>query len=90
MLTLKELKHLYRNPYAWPGGYPHFLLTSDGGTFCHSCVKSEYREFVQAIHENGAYNTGWEPEAYAVNWESLMYCDHCGKQIEAAYEVQKE
>ena len=83
MLTLKELKDLYRNPFVWPGGYGKYLITTDGGCLCHDCVEAEYREIVQALINND--RNGWCPDAVDVNWESRIYCDNCGDEIEPEY-----
>lgn len=81
---IRAAKNVARNPYAWPGGYPTFLVMTDGGCLCPSCVKKEWRLIVQA----GLWNdrSGWNPAAADINWEDqALFCDHCGNQIEAAY-----
>lgn len=43
-LTLLEIKrHLRRGRFVWPGGYPLFFITRDGGTLCFDCVRKEWR-----------------------------------------------
>lgn len=70
--------------YAWPGGYPVFAITKDGGCLCSACTKDNLRQIVRDTHEDG--NTGWEVDGSMVNWEDTeLYCDHCGKLIESAY-----
>ena len=80
--------------YAWPGGYPLYLVTYDGGALCPSCVKSEIREIVGACGrwphtEQGGVPSDiaqWLPLGCDVNWENpSLYCDHCGERIESAY-----
>lgn len=79
-----ELKQFIRQPYAWPGGYPMFLLLSDGGAICHCCAKKEFKLILSSLFHN--YRDGWNPCAVDVNWEdSELYCDHCNKLIESAY-----
>ena len=29
--------------YAWPGGYPRFAVTDDGGCLCFACLRAERR-----------------------------------------------
>lgn len=72
---------LIASPYAWPGGYPMFAVTSDGAALCHRCCQSER----SAI--GFTYGTdGWVIDALGVNWEDPeLYCDHCGERIESAY-----
>lgn len=72
---------LIASPYAWPGGYPMFAVTSDNGALCHKCCESESRSI------GSTYGTdGWAIAALDVNWEDPdLYCDHCGDRIESAY-----
>ena len=74
-------KYLVRHPYAWPGGYPLYAITDDGGVLCHTCCKSEFTSIV------GSYpNDGWHVIAIDVNYEDTsLYCDHCNQLIESAY-----
>jgi hypothetical protein len=83
--TLKDLKYAYQTKYTSVGSYPLFILTEDGGCLCNECVRSEYRELVDALKRQDS--NGWLPIAIDVNWESLIHCDHCNKQIESAYGV---
>lgn len=78
----KLVKDLIRNPYAFPGGYPKFAITSDGCPICHKCCKDEFRQIVQSTSRDG-----WEIVAIDINYEDKeCYCDNCGKKIECAYE----
>ena len=74
-------KSVVRNPYAWPGGYPRYVITDDGGALCPNCCKSEFRSIA------GSYpGDGWAIIADDINWEdNNLHCDHCNKQIESAY-----
>lgn len=75
--------------YAWPGGYPLFLVMSDGGCLCAVCIESERGLIHQAALE-GERN-GWAPMGVDVNWEDPdLYCDHCGERIESAYAEPEE
>ena len=70
--------------FAWPGGYPLFLVTTDGAALCPDCVKSEIRNIVDACRR--ADNNGWRVLAGDINWEDPnLYCDHCNNRIESAY-----
>jgi hypothetical protein len=72
---------LIASPYAWPGGYPMFAVTTDGAALCHKCCASEHRSI------GFTYGTdGWAIAGLDVNWEdSSLHCDHCGGRIESAY-----
>jgi hypothetical protein len=82
--TTQHFKHALRNPYAWPGGYPTYLVMSDGGALCMKCAKRERALIYAAIVDGDT--SGWRAEAQAVNWEDAeLCCDNCGGAIESAY-----
>jgi len=68
-------------PYTFPGGYPMYGVTSDGGALCQHCCHSE-RELIGTT----TGDDGWNVVSLEVNFENGdLYCDHCGQRIEAAY-----
>lgn len=78
-------KALAIGPYAWPGGYPHFFITADGGALSFKSAEENAAEIRDAIIANDK-SGGWRVVAMDVNWEeSDLYCDHSGKRIESAY-----
>lgn len=81
----KELAAAYRQgPYAWPGGYPLFCITSDGAALCFKCFKNEYSLIQESV--NDQLTDGWKVEAVDINYEDTScYCDNCSEQIESAY-----
>jgi hypothetical protein len=83
--TVADLDEALENgPYAWPGGYPVFFITSDGGALSFKSVKEEYDQIAESIENN--LNDGWRVEAADVNWEDPeLYDDHSGERIESAY-----
>lgn len=82
--TPADFGRALKQPYAWPGGYPTFFITSDGAALCHECAKSEGQRITASIREHS--HDGWRVEALDVNWEDAScYCDHCGERIESAY-----
>ena len=82
-----EVKQFIRQPYAWPGGYPLFAITADGGYLCKDCVKANAKLIIGSTRRNLA--DGWAVLAVDVNWEDEhLVCDNCGKPIEAAYEKE--
>ena len=83
-----EIKHAIRNKYAWPGGYPLFLVMSDGGALCLDCGKKEFRQIAYAHRHN--LRDGWRVAAPDINWEETdLRCDHCNNKIESAYGEDK-
>jgi hypothetical protein len=89
MTPLQQAKMVARDKYAWPGGYPMFLVMADGGCLCPACVKAEWRQIVQYTLWNQP-ESGWMVLGQEINWENPdLYCDHCGERIESAY-AEKE
>ncbi len=86
-MTLAEIKTALRaGPYAWPGGYPVYFVTSDGAALSFDAVKQEWRNVVQAHLCPGYRRSGWFIAAYDINWEDPeLYCDHTNQRIESAY-----
>ena len=65
--------------YAWPGGYPIYHVTADGGVLCADCA-NENREL------DSPDDPQWHVIASDVNWESPhLYCDNCNGRVESAY-----
>ena len=69
-------------PYAWPGGYDTFFLTSDGGTMCHSCTVKERRSIVDSIATK--CDDGWQVVAVdaTCNTDGEVRCDHCNTVLQ--------
>ena len=79
--SLRFADLLVARPYAWPGGYPLFAVTTDGDPLCKSCCKNE-RESIGTT----TGSDGWCIAGLDVNWEDPeLRCDHCGERIESAY-----
>ena len=79
-----RVKDFAKHPYAWPGGYPCYAVTSDGAVLCHACVKREIRLIITAIAQD--LRDGWQIAGIDINWEDpTLSCDHCSKPIESAY-----
>ena len=88
MLTVKELKGYYHKgrflPYSWPGCYPIFALTTDGGVLCPDCMTKERARIFRSTHEID--NDGFTIAGVDINYEDTdLPCDHCGSEIETAY-----
>lgn len=77
-------KSLDMGPYAWPGGYPFYFITADGGVLSWKTAIDEQSLIRDAII--GGYDPQWEIVAMVINYEdNNLYCDHTGKKIESAY-----
>ena len=76
---------LHVSAYAWPGGYPTYFVTNDGGSLCPQCVRSERNRIVHATLTTYG-DREWSLEGQDVNYEDdHLFCDHCARQIESAY-----
>lgn len=68
-------------PRTWPGGYPRYAVTSDGGALCPACCKAERKSIGTTTGTDG-----WCVVADDINWENPdLHCDHCRGRIESAY-----
>jgi hypothetical protein len=83
--TVSDFRKAYRaGPYAWPGGYPMYFITSDGAALSFDAAKSARRNILHAIAHK--QNDGWRVVAIEINWEdSNLFCEHTGGRIESAY-----
>jgi hypothetical protein len=73
-----------QGPYAWPGSYPCYFITSDGAALSFAAAKQCRREILEAIRDHD--RSGWRIVALDVNWEDPdLICDHTGERIESAY-----
>lgn len=84
-LTAHGLKRsLRQGPYTWPGAYPCYFVTADGGALSFDSVRENFRSVLHSVKHN--QNDGWQVVAVEVNYEDPeLYCDHSGKRIESAY-----
>lgn len=69
-------------PYAWPGGYDVYGITSDGAVLCRVCMNSERRSIIDSIATNA--RDGWKVEALdaTCNTDSEVRCDHCNTVLQ--------
>ena len=87
LTNLREIKQALRQgPYAWPGGYPTYFITSDGAALSHDAVREQWREVVESYLDRLALHCGWHVTGIEVNYEDAnLYCAHTGKRIPSAY-----
>lgn len=82
--TLRAVKQAIRQPYAWPGGYPLYIVMADGEALSCEAARTEWRQIVYAtLH---GLRDSWRAVGACINWEDgAMYCAHTGKRIPSAY-----
>lgn len=70
-------------PYAWPGCYPIYFVTSDCEVMSFEAAKKNEHLICEAIKDED--NSGWRVVGAEINYEESLFCAHTGKPIEAAY-----
>ena len=67
--------------YTWPGGYTLAFNTTDGGSLCFKCAKSEAALIIASIRHD--CRDGWQVDGLfdADSYESELTCDHCNESI---------
>jgi hypothetical protein len=83
--SISDFRHAMRHgPYAWPGGYPCYFVTSDGAALSFKAARENCRLILSAIHCRTPDE--WLVVEMDINWEdSQLTCDHTGERIESAY-----
>lgn len=87
-MKLSEQEYLdgRKIPYAWPGGYPRYLLMGDGGCLCMKCAVTEGPSILREMAISFGADAAWQAVAFDINWEDEnLYCDNCNEPIESAY-----
>ena len=81
---IRDAKTVARDAYAWPGGYPLYLVMVDGDALCPKCVKENFALIVRATRDDD--HTGWASMGAQINYEEPdLNCAHCSQYIDAAY-----
>lgn len=85
MKNLNDVKATLRaGKYAWPGGYPMYFITADGGVLSFEAAQAEFHQVAWDWLHNG--NTGWRIVGCEINYEDTnLICDHTNEPIEAAF-----
>ena len=83
--SISDFRRVYRQgPFAWPGGYPLYFITSDGAALSFNSARYNRRSILQSIAHNT--NDGWRIIGVDVNWEDeSLTCDDTGESIPSAY-----
>ena len=76
-MNTKQIKDFIRSGgYAWPGGYPTYLLMSDGETLCVACARENFRLILRDT-KYGTRRDCWHAAGIEANWESdSLRCVH--------------
>lgn len=85
LATLRQAKQAIRDKYAWPGGYPLYLVMGDCAALCVACGRKEWRQIARHTIAP-THGRDWQCVAIDTNWENPdLYCVHCSERIESAY-----
>lgn len=80
---------LAEGPWAWPGGYPLFFVTSDGEALSFRSAEQEREAICEAIAESDK-GSCWDVIGVEINYEDPeLYCCHSGERIKSAYAETK-
>lgn len=81
---LAAVKNAIREPYAWPGGYPRYIVMADGAALSVEAAKAEFPSICRSTLRGD--RDGWRAADVAINWEDgELTCDHTGNRIPSAY-----
>lgn len=81
----QRIKHAIRDKYAWPGGYPLYLVMCDGESMSIDAARENYKLICRA-YITGDYRDSWAAYDADINYEDEnLYCAHTNKKIESAY-----
>ena len=84
--TIALVREAVRQKYAWPGGYPMFLIMADSEAICMACARKEWENIARATRYPDYIDKQWQCIGAEVNWEdTTLYCAHCSELIESAY-----
>ena len=81
--TADDVKACLRaGPYAWPGGYECFFITSDGAVLSFEGARKGFRQIVGSLHD-GDHGTGWHVCGLGctADEDETPVCEHTGKEI---------
>ncbi len=74
---------LIHGPYAWPGGYPVYFVTSTGDALSYAAALANPLNVIDDIQSGFG---GWRIVGTDINWEDAdLICSHTYLPIESAY-----
>ncbi len=83
MDVLTAVKQAIRDRYVWPGGYPVYVVLTDGDMLCGDCAKENYYSIAWELIKDVDY--GWKPIGTQVLYYEGEQCGNCYKELESAY-----
>jgi len=84
-VILRRVKQAARDKYAWPGGYPLYILMGDCETICPDCARKEFKNIARATI-NPDYGRDWQALGVDAHYEGEpLVCAHCGTETPSAY-----
>jgi hypothetical protein len=82
---IEEIEQAIAEPYAWPGGYPKYILMADGEAMSVDAAKDNLHLILEAV-EGEDRNDSWRAIGVQINWEdSNLICCQSNKRIPSAY-----
>jgi hypothetical protein len=86
-MHIRDIKAALRNgPYAWPGGYPLYFLTTEGEALSFAAVRKGWREVVRSNCDMVGGDSSWRIVGVDTNWEDPeLFCAETNERIESAY-----
>ena len=83
---LHKIKQAIRDVYAWPGGYPLYLVTMDGEALSIKAARENFAYICRAYISDDSFWNDWRIYGIEINFEDdSLYCCHSGEKIESAY-----
>ena len=77
--------HLEWPAWAWPGGYPIYYVTRDGGCLCPTCANENMNLTLDKDYDQ------WCIVGQEINYEDNdLQCDNCYAKIGAAYAGEQQ
>ncbi len=85
-MLASDLKAFIRSGgYAWPGGYPTYLVMGDGDVIDCQAARENDRQILRSLRRRGT-DLQWEPYQVFIHWEGApLISAHSGREIESAY-----
>lgn len=82
--TVAKVKQAIEDKYAWPGGYPYYIVMSDGEAMSVAAAKDNWPQ-IEAATLAGERDD-WAAVGAEINWEDgNLICCQTGEKIESAY-----